>query len=73
MNTNRKIKIGILTIALGSSGIPTFAQDVAAVDTIGAEETVSEKHITQVPLELCEQVSLVVMFRKMALKCSTSM
>ena len=51
MNINRKIKIGILTIALGSSGIPTFAQDVAAADTIGAEETVSKKHITQVRLE----------------------
>ena len=56
MNINRKIKIGILTIALGSSCIPTFAQDVAATDTIGAEEAVSKKHITQVPLELCEQI-----------------
>ena len=56
MNINRKIKIGILTIALGGSGIPAFAQDVAAVDTIDAEEAVDKKHITQVPLELCEQI-----------------
>ena len=56
MNIKRKIKIGILTIVLGGSGIPTFAQDVATADTIGAEETVSKKHITQVPLEQCEQI-----------------
>ena len=42
MNINRKIKIGILTIALGSSCISAFAQDVAAADTIGAEEAVSK-------------------------------
>ena len=56
MNINRKIKIGILTIALGSSCISAFAQDVAAADTIGEEEAVSKKHITQVPLEQCEQI-----------------
>ena len=56
MNINRKIKIGILTIVLGSSVIPAFAQDVAAVDTIGEEETVGKKHTTQVPLEQCEQI-----------------
>lgn len=56
MNINRKIKIGILTIALGSSCISAFAQDVAAVDNIGEEEAVGKKHITQVPLEQCEQI-----------------
>lgn len=56
MNTNRNVKIGFLAVFLLIYCMPSFAQDVLVADTIDAEEALSNKHITQVPLELCEQI-----------------
>ena len=56
LNTNKHIKIGLLTIALALFEQLAFAQEVVAADTIDAEEAFGKKHITQVPLEQCEQI-----------------
>ena len=56
MNTNKRIKMGLLVIVLAFFGTLSFAQKVIVTDTIDAEEAFSKKHITQVPLEQCEQI-----------------
>ena len=56
MNTNKYFKLGLITIFLAFFGQLSFAQEVIVADTIDAEEAFGKKPITQVPLELCEQI-----------------
>ncbi len=56
MNTNKYIKFGLLTIAFVFFGQLSFAQEVVVADTIDAEEAFGKKHVTQVPLEQCNQI-----------------
>ena len=41
MNTNKRIKMGLLVIVLAFSGQLSFAQEVITADTIDAGETCS--------------------------------
>lgn len=56
MNTNKYFKLGLITMFLAFFGQLSFAQEVIVADTIDAEEAFGKKHITQVPLEQCEQI-----------------
>lgn len=56
MNTNKYFKFGLIAIFLVFFGHMSFAQEVVVADTIDAEEAFGKKHITQVPLEQCEQI-----------------
>lgn len=56
MYTNKYFKFSLLAIFLAFFGQMSFAQEVVIADTIDAEEAFGKKHITQVPLEQCEQI-----------------
>lgn len=56
MNTNKNIKLGLLTIVSAFFGLHSVAQNVVVADTIDTEEAFGKKPITQVPLEQCEQI-----------------
>lgn len=48
---NQYIKLGLLSIVLALFGQLFLVQVKAAVDTLGADEALGKKHVTQVPLE----------------------
>ena len=56
MNTKKYIRTTLFTIVLSLFGQLSLAQAVIVTDTIDAEEAFGKKHITQVPLELCEKI-----------------
>ena len=53
---NQYIKLGLLSIVLALFGQLFLVQVKAAVDTIGADEALGKKHVTQVPLEQCNRI-----------------
>lgn len=56
MNTDKNFKFGLLAIFLAFFGQLSIAQEMTVADTIDAEKAFDKKHITQVPLEQCEQI-----------------
>ena len=53
---NQYIKLGLLSIVLALFGQLSLVQVKAAVDTLGADEALDKKHVTQVPLEQCNRI-----------------
>ena len=53
---NQYIKLGLLSIVLALFGQLSLVQVKAAVDTLGADEALGKKHVTQVPLEQCNRI-----------------